>query len=119
VKRPDHVIRARERAGACRPDRAGTARLPPLRNQRQRLISVSMRRRRLGMSVFHHPLRRRRMVRRLTFAGLALLALSAVLDRAGVFRYPGDDWRAFDQKTVLVTHVADGDTIVVTPTTGG
>ena len=64
-------------------------------------------------------LRRRRRYRRLTFAALLLLALTAVLDRAGVFRYGGDDWRNFDQQTFLVTHVADGDTIVVRPAGGG
>ena len=48
-----------------------------------------------------------------------LLALSAALDRAGCFRYRGDDWRTFDHKSFLVSHVADGDTIVVRPTGGG
>ena len=67
----------------------------------------------------HPRLRRRRLVRRLSFAGLFLLALTAVLDRAGVFRYPGADWRAFDQKPFIVTHVADGDTITVRPAAGG
>ena len=64
-------------------------------------------------------LRRRRYARGFTFAGLLLLGLSAALDRAGVFRYAGDDWRAFDHKAVLVSHVADGDTIVVRPAAGG
>ena len=64
-------------------------------------------------------LRRRRYVRRFTFAGLVLLAVSAVLDRSGLFRYRGDDWRNFDQQTVLVSHVADGDTLIVRPVTGG
>ena len=67
-----------------------------------------------------HPyLRRRRRYRGLTYAGLVVLALSAVLDRAGVFRYAGDDWRNFDHKTFVVTHVADGDTVDVVPTGGG
>ena len=65
------------------------------------------------------PLRRRRRVRGFTFAGLALLALSAVLDRAGAFRYDGDDWRNFNQKSFVVTHVADGDTLTVRPPAGG
>jgi endonuclease YncB( thermonuclease family) len=58
-------------------------------------------------------------VRRWACAGLIVLALSAALDRFGAFRYQGDDWRTFDQKACLVTHVADGDTIVVRPTAGG
>jgi micrococcal nuclease len=58
-------------------------------------------------------------VRRWTYAGLIVLALSAALDRFGAFRYQGDDWRNFDQKTFVVTHVADGDTITVRPTAGG
>ena len=77
------------------------------------------RRRRRAAYPLDPRLRRRRRYRRLTFAALLLLALSALLDRAGVFRYPGDDWRNFDQKTFLVTHVADGDTIVVRPVGGG
>ena len=62
---------------------------------------------------------RRRRLRGWTFAGLLVLALSAVLDRAGTFRYRGDDWAAFDQKSFLVTHVADGDTVTVRPVAGG
>ena len=65
------------------------------------------------------PLRRRRRVRRFTLAALIALGLSALLDRAGVFRYDGDDWRNFDHKTFVVTHVADGDTLTVRPATGG
>ena len=64
-------------------------------------------------------LRRRRRLRRWTFAGVLVLALSAVLDRGGAFRRRGDDWAAFDHKTFLVTHVADGDTLTVRPLTGG
>ena len=64
-------------------------------------------------------LRRRRAYRRFTLSGLLLLATSAALDRAGCFRYQGDDWRTFDHHAFLVTHVADGDTIVVRPTGGG
>ena len=67
----------------------------------------------------HPRLRRRRTVRRFTFAAFVLLALSAVLDRAGVFRYSGNDWRAFDHKQFVVTHVADGDTLTVRPPGGG
>ena len=33
------------------------------------------------------------------FAGLLVLPLSAVLDRFGLFRYAGDDWRNFDRQT--------------------
>ena len=64
-------------------------------------------------------LRRRRVVRRFTFAGLLVLALSAVLDRSGAFRYAGDDWRTFDHKSFVVTHVADGDTLNVRAPGGG
>ena len=67
----------------------------------------------------HPRLRRRRTVRRITFAGFVLLALSAVLDRSGVFRYAGNDWRAFDHKEFVVTHVTDGDTLTVRPPGGG
>src|SRR2546423_2803545 len=64
-------------------------------------------------------LRRRRRVRGWTAAGLLVLALSAVLDRTGRFRSTGDDWAAFDHKPFVVTHVSDGDTIIVRPATGG
>ena len=64
-------------------------------------------------------LRRRGRLRRWTLAGLMLLGLSAVLDRAGTFRYQGDDWRGFDHKSFVVTRVSDGDTIWVQPTGGG
>jgi micrococcal nuclease len=67
----------------------------------------------------HRALRRRRGFRRGLFVGLLLLIASAALDRAGVFRYRGDDWRNFDTRTYVVTHVADGDTIVVRPPAGG
>jgi endonuclease YncB( thermonuclease family) len=78
-----------------------------------------MPRRRRRFEPLHPQLRRRRRYRRFTYAGLIVLALSAVLDRAGVFRYAGDDWRTFDHKTFVVTHVADGDTITVRPPGGG
>jgi endonuclease YncB( thermonuclease family) len=78
-----------------------------------------MPRRLRGLNSIHPRLRRRQRVRRWGYAGLVVLALSAVLDRAGVFRYAGDDWRNFDHKTFLVTHVADGDTITVRPAGGG
>ena len=58
-------------------------------------------------------------MRRITFAGLVVLALSAVLDRSGAFRYDGDDWRNFDHQSFVVTHVADGDTVTVRPPAGG
>ena len=77
------------------------------------------RRFRRSFDPIHPRLRRRRTVRRFTFAAFVLLALSAVLDRAGVFRYAGNDWRAFDHKEFVVTHVADGDTIEVRPPGGG
>ena len=80
---------------------------------------MTWRRRRRSFEPIHPALRRRRRVRRFTLAGLVLLGLSAVLDRAGVFRHAGDDWRAFDHKEFVVTHVADGDTIEVRPTDGG
>jgi micrococcal nuclease len=50
---------------------------------------------------------------------VVILALSAVLDRTGLFRYAGDDWRTFDHKTFVVTHVADGDTLDVRSPGGG
>jgi micrococcal nuclease len=77
------------------------------------------RRRRRFAGPIDPRLRRRRRYRRFTYAGLIVLALSAALDRAGLFRYQGDDWRSFDHKTFLVTHVADGDTVVVRPVGGG
>ena len=78
-----------------------------------------MPKRRRRFETLHPQLRRRRRYRRLTYAGLVVLALSAVLDRAGVFRYAGNDWRAFDHKQFVVTHVADGDTLTVRPPGGG
>src|SRR5215212_87085 len=63
-------------------------------------------------------LRRRRYVRRGSFAALAVLALSVVLSRTRGLRYDGDDWRAFDHRPVLVTHVADGDTLTVRSAAG-
>jgi micrococcal nuclease len=66
-----------------------------------------------------YQLRRRRNVRRVTFAGLVVLAASALLDRSGAFRYDGDDWRNFDHQAVIVAHVSDGDTLVVRPAAGG
>ena len=58
-------------------------------------------------------LRRRRWTRRGVFAGLALLALSTLLDRFGVFNYRGDDWSHYDRQPVVVTAVIDGDTLRV------
>jgi micrococcal nuclease len=58
-------------------------------------------------------LRRRRWTRRSIFAALLLLALSALFDRAGFFRYRGDDWKNYDRQTVVVTRVIDGDTVRV------
>ena len=58
-------------------------------------------------------LKRRRWTRRSILVALLLLALSVVLDRAGVFRYRGDDWAAYDKQTVTVTRVVDGDTVRV------
>ena len=77
------------------------------------------RRFRRSFDPIHPRLRRRRKVRRFTFAAFVLLALSAVLDRAGVFRYAGNDWRAFDHKQFVVTKVVDGDTLDVRPAGGG
>jgi endonuclease YncB( thermonuclease family) len=55
----------------------------------------------------------------MTFAGVLVLALSAVLDRRGCARSAGDDWAAYDHKSFVVTHVSDGDTIFVKPVSGG
>ena len=77
------------------------------------------RRWRRSFDPIHPQLRRRRRYRRFTYAGLILLGLSAVLDRAGVFRYAGNDWRHYDHQSFVVTHVADGDTIEVRPPGGG
>ena len=38
----------------------------------------------------------------LSEASLILLALSALLDRFGVFRYRGDDWGNFDRQEAVV-----------------
>jgi endonuclease YncB( thermonuclease family) len=64
-------------------------------------------------------LTRRRRVRAGVITTLLVLGLSALLDRAGLFRYPGDDWANFDHKQFLVSHVADGDTLTVRPAGGG
>ena len=58
-------------------------------------------------------------MRRVTAAGLVVLAASALLDRSGAFRYRGDDWRDFDRHAFVVARVADGDTITVRPPAGG
>ena len=58
-------------------------------------------------------LKRRRRTRRGVFLAVALLALTALLDRNGWFRYRGDDWAAYDKQAVTVTRVVDGDTIRV------
>ena len=47
-----------------------------------------------------------------TFALLGLLAVAVLLDRLGTFGYRGDDWASFDQQTVLVTRVVDGQTLL-------
>jgi micrococcal nuclease len=66
-----------------------------------------------------YQLRRRRRLRGWGLAGLIVLALSAVLDRSGRFGSSGNDWATFDQKSFVVSHISDGDTIVVRPATGG
>src|SRR5687768_12971509 len=58
-------------------------------------------------------LRRRRWTRRAIISALIVIALSFLLDRLGYFKYDGDDWKQFDQKQWLVSHVVDGDTVVV------
>ena len=78
-----------------------------------------MLRRRRRFETLHPQLRRRRRYQRFTFAAFVLLALSAFLDQAGVFHYAGNDWRAFDHKQFVVTHVADGDTLTVRAPGGG
>jgi micrococcal nuclease len=75
-----------------------------------------MRLRRPRNDVPEHVLRqlkRRRRTRRGIFVALVLVAVSVFLDRAGVFRYRGDDWAAYDKQTVTVTRVVDGDTVRV------
>ena len=64
-------------------------------------------------------LRRRWYFRRFTLAGVLALALSAAVSQRGCGRSGGDDWAAFDHKSFVVTHVSDGDTIIVRPTSGG
>lgn len=39
------------------------------------------------------------------------LAMGLVADRLGCLRYRGSDHEIFDQKTVMVIHVVDGDTV--------
>jgi endonuclease YncB( thermonuclease family) len=56
-------------------------------------------------------LARRRWTRRTVITTLIVVALSALLDRLGSFRYRGDDWKNFDRQTIVVTHVVDGDTV--------
>jgi endonuclease YncB( thermonuclease family) len=58
-------------------------------------------------------LARRRWTRRILLFAVIALALSAVLDRLGVFRFRGDDWSNFDRQIVVVTSVIDGDTVRV------
>ncbi len=44
---------------------------------------------------------------------------SAVLDRAGWFKYRGDDWAHFDKQACEVVSVADGDTLTLRRPGGG
>jgi micrococcal nuclease len=59
----------------------------------------------------HPSLRRRRLLRRGSLVAILLLALSAILDRAGAFGFKGDDWKHIDRKDFVVTSVVDGDTV--------
>jgi micrococcal nuclease len=58
-------------------------------------------------------LRRRRWTRQTIIAVLVIIAISVALDRLGYFKYDGDDWKQFDQKSWFVSHVVDGDTVVI------
>ena len=63
-------------------------------------------------------LRRRRWVRRLVLLAVLALRVLAVLDRAGVFRYRGDDWGRFHGREFVVTRVIDGDTLCIRDPSG-
>src|SRR4051794_8731753 len=63
-------------------------------------------------------LRQRRIVRGGVFGIVTLLIILVVVDHLGAFGYPGDDWRQFDHKSVVVTRVIDGDTICVRDVAG-
>jgi micrococcal nuclease len=56
-------------------------------------------------------LRRRRRRRAGLLTLVILIAITALLDRLGVFGYTGNDWEAFDQNPFIVVRVIDGDTV--------
>src|SRR5437762_1871282 len=58
-------------------------------------------------------LRRRTRWQWIAFACAIAIVMTSVLDHAGAFGYPGDDWKRFDQKSFKVTRCINGDTIVI------
>ena len=62
------------------------------------------------MSPSRH-LQLRRWLRRSSPLVVLLLLASSLLDHAGLFGYPGNDWRHFDRKTVTVRQVIDDETL--------
>ena len=53
---------------------------------------------------------RRRRLRFLGYAWVALLLVTSLSDRSGLFAYSGDDWRSFNGRSFRAMDVLDGDT---------
>jgi endonuclease YncB( thermonuclease family) len=53
---------------------------------------------------------RRRRLRFLGYALVALLLVTSLSDRSGLFAYSGDDWRSFNGRSFRAMDVLDGDT---------
>jgi endonuclease YncB( thermonuclease family) len=54
---------------------------------------------------------RRYRAKHAVWAALITLAITVAADHLGWLGRSGDDWKQFDQKSAVVTHVVDGDTI--------
>jgi endonuclease YncB( thermonuclease family) len=59
----------------------------------------------------------RRWTRRCVFSIAALLIVSVLAGRVGLFGRAGDDWATFDRNTFDVSEAPEGDTLIVSPNT--
>ena len=58
-------------------------------------------------------LKSRRRLRLSVGVIVALILAITIAERAGAFRYGGDDWSRFDRKSVIAANVIDGDSFLV------